>query len=768
MAITPRLVLVKNVRLLFNDALYRGSLYLLANTALTSAIGFVFWTLAAHKYSASTVGVFSGITSGTGLLAAIAALGLPIIMTRHIAGADNPGGLVLVAVTTIATAGTALCLATVVFLGPHLPAALHIGQRGNIIFLLTVLVVFTAVGTTFDAGLIAIRSSRTILVKNLIGSIVKLTAMLWLAVFGSSGLFVSFALGLGLATTLSGCALTWQIRGKRAGQQTFHIPWRYLSNISRTYLATVIGILPLTMVPIEVLAERGATETARFSIAFLIAGLLNYIPSIMGQVLFAEVARGEISLGRQLRKARYAVYGLLLPSIAFVLVAAPLVLRLFGRAYASEATGCLRLLALSALPAGGTYLVDSILIARDRTAAYTLMQVWNAALILGGVGILLPYGLTAAAGGLALGQFLTLALGLLVVATGRAGRHHTRVGGVLAERAPAHPDHDSGPQPVVHVHEPEIEELLATWPMMPTMLIAERIGWDRSVHILQDRVAELRQAHAHHYRQLTGTEYQIGKTAQCSLWFPPIEMPVGSGQTRSASQLPVLVMVTGYSRWLSAVLIPSRQANDLLAGWWKLIGELGAVPHIFTWHSEAAIGWAADGQSQITAECRRFGHSLNTTIIIGRGDEPTTTDLTERAEAELEESFLPGRTFNSPEDFNEQLSDWLKVANNQYVQPRGRPSAALVDSDTKAMLPLPSIPPATGWWLSTHVGDRPFVHFDSNAYSVPSALIGREVELVADLYHVRVLFEGNLVVRYRRSWAHDRAISNPVRGAILR
>ena len=117
----------------------------------------------------------------------------------------------------------------------------------------------------------------------------------------------------------------------------------------------------------------------------------------MGQVLFAEIARGGTLLGKQLRKARHAVYGLLLPSLALLLVTAPFVLRLFGKAYAADTTGCLRVLALSALPAGGTYLIDSILIARDRTAAYTFMQISNAALILGGVGLLLPYGLTAAA-----------------------------------------------------------------------------------------------------------------------------------------------------------------------------------------------------------------------------------------------------------------------------------------------------------------------------------------------------------------------------------
>jgi hypothetical protein len=37
-------------------------------------------------------------------------------------------------------------------------------------------------------------------------------------------------------------------------------------------------------------------------------------------------------------------------------------------------------------------------------------------------------------------------------------------------------------------------------------------------------------------------------------------------------------MVTGYSRWLSAVLIPSRRAEDLFAGWSQLIQRLAGLP----------------------------------------------------------------------------------------------------------------------------------------------------------------------------------------------
>jgi hypothetical protein len=71
------------------------------------------------------------------------------------------------------------------------------------------------------------------------------------------------------------------------------------------------------------------------------------------------------------------------------------------------------------------------------------------------------------------------------------------------------------------------------------------------------------------------TQYRPGELAQCDLWFPPVDIPLGFGQT---GRPPVLVIVSGYSRWISARMIPTRQAPDLLAGHWVLLEQLGAVP----------------------------------------------------------------------------------------------------------------------------------------------------------------------------------------------
>jgi len=50
----------------------------------------------------------------------------------------------------------------------------------------------------------------------------------------------------------------------------------------------------------------------------------------------------------------------------------------------------------------------------------------------------------------------------------------------------------AGTGSAVDAVEGQIRELLGEFPTMPTTVIAARIGWERGITILRDRVAELR------------------------------------------------------------------------------------------------------------------------------------------------------------------------------------------------------------------------------------------------------------------------------------
>jgi len=251
---------------------------------------------------------------------------------------------------------------------------------------------------------------------------------------------------------------------------------------------------------------------------------------------------------------------------------------------------------------------------------------------------------------------------------------------------------------IVDAVEPRIRELLRATPTMPATVVAERIGWTRSIRVLSARVAELRPAYVP-ADPAGRTSYEAGDIAQCDLWFPPITLPVGFGQTRPATRLPVLTMVTGYSRWLSGQLIPSRAAPDLFAGWWELIERLGAVPRTLVWDGEGAIGRWRGGKTELTGECQAFRGTLATKVIVLRPREPEHKGIIERAHDYLERSFLPGRTFTGPDDFNAQLQQWLALVNTRQRRVLGCAPTQRIAADKAAMLALPPVAPTVGWRL---------------------------------------------------------------------
>jgi transposase len=305
--------------------------------------------------------------------------------------------------------------------------------------------------------------------------------------------------------------------------------------------------------------------------------------------------------------------------------------------------------------------------------------------------------------------------------------------------------------------EPRIRELLAAVPTMPASVIGERIGWPYSDRTLRTKVAELRPAYLPP-DPASRTSYAAGELAQDDFWFPDITLPVGSGQVRTAKQLPVLTMVSGYSRWASAMLIPTRNAEDLFAGWWQLIAGLGAVPRLLVWDGEGAIGRHPD---KLTAECQAFRGTLATRVYVCRPADPEAKGLVERFHDYLERSFLPGRAFASPADFNAQLGQWVAVVNARWRRHLECAPADRIGADRAAMIPLPPVAPATGWHRTARLPRDHYVRLDGNDYSVDPAVIGRRVEVTAGLDRVKVSCDGRVVADHGRCWARHQTISDP-------
>jgi hypothetical protein len=135
--------------------------------------------------------------------------------------------------------------------------------------------------------------------------------------------------------------------------------------------------------------------------------------------------------------------------------------------------------------------------------------------------------------------------------------------------------------------------------------------------------------------------------------------------------------------------------------------------------------------------------------------------LVERANGYLETSFLPGRGFGSPEDFNAQLQAWLGKANARVHRSIDAKPVDRWEPDRAAMLPLPPVPPQVGWHCWVRLPRDHYVRLDANDYSVDPAVVGRRVEVHADLARVRVRCGGRLVADHVRCWARGQTITVP-------
>jgi hypothetical protein len=323
-----------------------------------------------------------------------------------------------------------------------------------------------------------------------------------------------------------------------------------------------------------------------------------------------------------------------------------------------------------------------------------------------------------------------------------------------AVRSDVPPKYERKPAPTsFSPFEPRVRALLAEFPEMPATVVAERVGWDGSISWFRENVARLRPQ----YRRPDPADrlnWSAGDAAQCDLWFPPGRIPLEDG---SAALLPVLVITAAHSRFITGRMIPTRTTADLLLGSWELIRQLGRVPRRLIWDNETGIGRGgklADGVAAFTG-------TLATQIVQLRPRDPESKGIVERRNGFFGTSFMPGRSFASPGDFNAQFAEWLDRANSRVVRTlRARP-ADLVEADRAAMLPLPAVPPQLGWHHRVRLGRDYYVRLDASDYSVDPAVIGRLVDVTADLERVQASTDGHVVADHARVWARGSTTTDP-------
>jgi hypothetical protein len=301
--------------------------------------------------------------------------------------------------------------------------------------------------------------------------------------------------------------------------------------------------------------------------------------------------------------------------------------------------------------------------------------------------------------------------------------------------------------------EQRVRALLEGDADLPATVIAERVGWTGSISWFRENVKQLRPEH----RKIDPADrlvWEPGDAAQCDLWFPPRKIPLEDG---NAKLLPVLVITAAHSRFITGRMIPTRKTEDLLLGSWELIAELGRVPRRLIWDNEPGIGRGQRRAEGVAA----FMGALATRLVLLPPKDPESKGIVERRNGWFETSFMPGRSFASPVDFNDQFGDWLTKANRREVRTIRAAPIDRLEADRAAMLALPPVVLHLGWRNRVRLGRDYYVRLDTNDYSVDPNMIGRLVDVSADLDRVKIRADGRVIADHRRVWARGQTITDP-------
>ncbi len=339
------------------SSLYRNGYALVIATGATSLLGFLYWLLAARRYSQADVGRNSALIASMTFLANLAHLNLTNGLNRFVPTAGrNTGRLVALAYLV---AGALSVVAALIFIGgielwsPKLTALVRENPVAVGAFIAA-----TALWVVFqlqDSVLIGLGRADWVLVENVVFGVIKIALLVVLAVaLPKEGIFASWALPLiVIVVPINVLIFRRLVPRHRADREAVVEPvhardlGRYLT---ADYFASLLWTATTSLLPLVVLAIAGAKQSASFYISWTIAYTLYLLSRNLGMALVTEGARAPARLYEFALRTLAQCGKIVIPLALVVALLSPLILWLYGPQYVDSASLLLPLLVLSAIP----------------------------------------------------------------------------------------------------------------------------------------------------------------------------------------------------------------------------------------------------------------------------------------------------------------------------------------------------------------------------------------------------------------------------------
>lgn len=335
---------------------HRDGLALVLSSALTSAVGLLYWVLAARLFSPDVLGINQVAISTMMFLGGIAQLNMTYALLRFVPVAGWAARRVVLGGYAVG-AGMASIVGAGFALGARVWAPQLVAEfgQGRLLLFFVVATPLWSIFVIQDYVLTGIRRATVVPAENLVFSLLKILLLLVAAVLVVPG----------------GIAISWTV-----GTAAIVVPinvWTLLRAVPAFGRASVVSFEPVTLsavarfvradyaggvfwqaalfgIPLLVLARLGAGAAAAYAVVWMITQSLYLVSSGMSQSMVAHSAADLDGLDAARRAMVRRALTMVVPASAVLVVGAPLILSLFGRHYADYGSAALRWTALSAIP----------------------------------------------------------------------------------------------------------------------------------------------------------------------------------------------------------------------------------------------------------------------------------------------------------------------------------------------------------------------------------------------------------------------------------
>ena len=453
-----------------NDSLLRNSIFIMASTVVTSAVGYLYWVLAAHIYSAYNIGLASAFISAMSLTSTFASLGIGSaliqLLPRRTAGYEwsvTLNACIIVGIVTSTVGGI-----LVAFILPLLSLQFATG-RYHLLYLacFVVGVILSTVTTLLDQTFVAERATGNMAARNAIFAVLKLPLMLVLIQIGALGIFASWVLSLGATFLLGLLVLIPRLkRGYRAYTRGVAKQIRpMLPAFAGHHFINIGGSLPMYLLPVLVAMELSATDNAYYYTTWMLGSIFFMVSTSVATALFSEGSYTTNDLLKKVRASAVIICALLCPILLILFFGGRTILSIFGERYAEHGLSLLMVLMVGAVPDGITNIYVSFLRVQGRLRSAALLNVGMAILALVLAWILLPkVGVSGAGWAWLIAQScgsLVVGLDVLVLQRASLSIFKQSQNSIFTERLPLVP-HVRDEQVFIGEEENN-ENLAATW-----------------------------------------------------------------------------------------------------------------------------------------------------------------------------------------------------------------------------------------------------------------------------------------------------------------